>query len=126
MPTVKIELREGKDRDVLLKLMTIVMDSVVEVLQVPDDDRNIRLIEYKHDFFHMKSPYEILIEIALFKGRTKETKKKLYKTITERLSAVSVGKEQVLIFLNEQPLVNWGGRGGVPGDEMSLGFKVDV
>lgn len=126
MPTIKIELREGRDVESLLKLKNSVMDSVVEVLQLPDNDRNIRLIEYKQEFFQMKSPYQILIEISLFKGRTTETKKKLYQAIVERLSFIGIGKEEVLIFLNEQPLENWGGRGGVSADEMNLGFKVNI
>lgn len=126
MPTIKIELREGKDIDFLLKLKDTVMYSVVEVLQLPNNDRNIRLIEYKHDFFQMKSPYQILIEISLFKGRTTETKKKLYQTIAERLSFIGIEKENVLIFLNEQPLENWGGRGGISASEMNLDFKVEV
>ena len=77
------------------KLVKMVMDSVVEILKLPSNDRNIRLIEYKSDFFQMKPPYEILIEISL-------------------------------IILNEQPLENWGGRGGISCDEMELGFKVNV
>lgn len=126
MPTVKIELKEGRDMDTLLNLQKTIMNSVVEVLQLPDNDRNIRLIEYKPEFFQMKYPYEILIEISLFIGRTKETKKALYKTIVERLSNMNIEKETVLIFLNEQPLDNWGGRGGTSASEMNLGFKVDI
>jgi phenylpyruvate tautomerase PptA (4-oxalocrotonate tautomerase family) len=103
------------------------MNSVVEILKLPSNDRNIRLIEYKSDFFQMKPPYEILIEISMFAGRTKETKKKLYQTIVERLEVdCSIEKEKILIILNEQPLENWGARGGIPADEMELGFKVNV
>lgn len=47
-------------------------------------------------------------------------------TYVERLSLIGIEKENVLIFLNEQPLENWGGRGGVPADEMNLDFKVDI
>lgn len=126
MPTIKIELREGRGIESLLKLKNSVMDSVVEVLQLPDDDRNIRLIEYKHDYFQMKPPCQILIEISLFKGRTTETKRKLYKTIVDSLSSINIEKEEVLIFLNEQPLENWGVRGGFSADEIDLGFNVDV
>ena len=127
MPTVKIELSEGKDRQTLLCLRDAVMDSVVEILKLPSNDRNIRLIEYQQDFFQMKPPYEILIEISMFSGRTKETKKKLYQTIVEQLERnCSIKKEKILIILNEQPLENWGGRGGISADEMDLGFKVNV
>jgi len=127
MPTVKIELSEGRNRQTLLCLRDAVMDSVVEILKLPSDDRNIRLMEYQPEFFKMKPPYEILIEISMFSGRTKETKKKMFQTIVEKLETnCSIEKEKVLIILNEQPLENWGGRGGISGDEMELGFKVDV
>ena len=127
MPTVKIELTEGRDKQTLLCLRDLVMDSVVEILKLPSNDRNIRLTEYKPEFFQMKPPYEILIEISMFSGRTKETKKKLYQTIVERLETnCLIEKEKILIILNEQPLENWAGRGGISGDEMELGFKVNV
>ena len=127
MPTVKIELAEGRNRQTMLCLRDTVMDSVVEILKLPSNDRNIRLIEHKSDFFQMKPPYEILIEISMFAGRTKEAKKKLYQTIVERLEVnCSIEKEKILIILNEQPLENWGGRGGISADEMELGFKVNV
>lgn len=127
MPTVKIELLIGKDRQTLIKIRDFVMDSVVEILQLPADDRNVRLIEHQPELFQMKPPYEILIEISLFTGRTKETKRKLFQTIVDRLeSNVLIDKNKVFIVLNEQPAENWGVRGGIPADELDLGFKVKI
>ena len=126
MPLVKIELAKGRNNETLLKLKDLVMNSVVEALELPDDDRNIRLIEYEPDFFSMKNPYEILIEITLFSGRTKETKKKLFQTIVQKLSTIHIEKENVFIILNEQPLENWGVRGGIPADEIKLDFQVTI
>lgn len=127
MPTVKIELLIGKDRQTLIKIRDFVMDSVVEILQLPADDRNVRLIEHQLELFQMKPPYEILIEISLFTGRTKETKRKLFQTIVDRLeSNVLIDKNKVFIVLNEQPAENWGVRGGIPADELDLGFKVKI
>lgn len=127
MPAVKIELQTGKDQQTLIKIRDLVMDAVVEVLQLPADDRNIRLMEYQPEFFQMKPPYEMLIEISLFTGRTKDTKKKLFQSIVERLaSARLIEKEKVFIILNEQIAENWGIRGGIPADEINLGFKVNL
>jgi Tautomerase enzyme. len=127
MPTVKIELLIGRDRPTLIKIRDFVMDSVVEVLQLPADDRNIRLIEYQPELFQMKPPYEILIEISLFTGRTKETKRKLFQTIVDRLeSNILIEKNKIFIVLNEQPAENWGIRGGIPADELDLGFKLKI
>lgn len=127
MPTVKIELRMGIDIPTLIKIRDLVMDSVVEILKLPAIDRNVRLIEYQPHLFQMKPPYEILIEISMFAGRTKETKWALYKTIVDRLELNGlIEKEKVLITLNEQALENWGVRGGIPADEVDLGFNVKL
>ena len=125
MPLVKIELPEGRNKETLLRLQNIVLDSVVRALALPEDDRNIRLIEYEREFFSMKKPYEILIEISLFKGRTFSTKKLLYQTITDYLQELGIRKEQVFILLNEQPLENWGVRSGVPASEINLDFETE-
>lgn len=127
MPTVKIELFKGKDMQFLIKIRDLVMDAVVESLLLPANDRNIRIIEYQPDLFQMKPPYELLIEISMFAGRTKDTKRKLFQTITNRLHSNGLmEKEMVLIIINEQPLENWGIRGGIPADEIDLRFKVNV
>jgi phenylpyruvate tautomerase PptA (4-oxalocrotonate tautomerase family) len=127
MPTVKIELKKGRDKQTLLKIRDLVLDSVVESLKLPADDRNIRLIEYEPEFFQMKPPYEMLIEITMFSGRTKETKKRLYQTIVEKLDSNGLmNKNKVFIILNEQPAENWGIHGGIPADEIDLGFKVNI
>ena len=127
MPTVKIELASGRDKDNLIKIRNLVMDSVVESLQLLTDDRNIRIIEYPANLFQMKPPYEVLIEISMFLGRTKDTKKKLYQTIVNSLEINGlIEKEKILITLNEQPVENWGVRGGIPADEIDLGFNVKI
>ena len=127
MPTVKIELLKGRERSTLLLIRDEVMNAMVHSLQLPDNDRNVRILEYEPANFSMKSPYEILIEITMFKGRTKETKKRLYQTIVENLAKNGlIDKSKVFIILNEQPLENWGVRGGVPADEITLDFKVNI
>jgi phenylpyruvate tautomerase PptA (4-oxalocrotonate tautomerase family) len=127
MPLVSVELSKGNDLNFLKQLQGFVMDSVVEALKLPHDDRNIRVIEYERDLFQMKKPYSILITIALFYGRTKETKALLYTTIVNRLyEKMNIEKDAVFIFLNEQPLENWGVRGGVPASDINLDFKVNV
>ncbi len=127
MPTIKIELREGRDKKTLVAVRDSVASAVIEVLRLPDDDKNVRLIEYPSDFFQMCPPYEMLIEITMIAGRTKDTKKKLYQRITEKLeSDCSIEKEKTMIIINEQPKENWGLRGGIPADEINLGFNVNV
>jgi phenylpyruvate tautomerase PptA (4-oxalocrotonate tautomerase family) len=127
MPLVKIELKEGHDLSTLLKMKELVMDAVINTLKLPNDDRNIRICEYKSELFSMKKSYEILVEITLFSGRTAETKKKLYQQIVGSLEEEGIcSKENIFIVLNEQPLQNWGIRGGIPANEIELNFKVEI
>ena len=127
MATIKIELQEGKDLPVLLKIRDLVMDSVVESLRLPKDDRNIRIIEYKPELFQMKAPYDVLIEISMFTGRSKETKKKLYQSIVNKLDIYGIfKKDSVFIIINEIAQENWGILGGIPADEIKLDFNVNI
>jgi phenylpyruvate tautomerase PptA (4-oxalocrotonate tautomerase family) len=127
MPLVKIEVKKGWKSALLIKLRDAVMDCVIRSLHIPPDDRNVRILEYPVDYFQMKPPYELLIEITLFTGRTRETKKSLYNSIVQKLDdELNIEKEKIFIVLNEQPMDNWGIRGGIPADESSLDFKVDI
>jgi len=127
MPTIKIELASGQPKENLVSIMNSVMDSVVEILQLLQNDRNIRVLEYPPEFFQLKSPYTMLIEISMFSGRTIATKKKLFQAIVNNLELSGlIEKEKVLITLNEQPMENWGVRGGIPASETDLGFNVEI
>lgn len=127
MPLIKIEIEKGNNKAFLKSLMKIVMDSVQKILMLPADDRNIRLMDYERDFFSMKPPYKIIVEISMFSGRTIETKRLLYQTITEKLNElIGVNKDAIFILINEQPKENWGVRGGKPASEVDLGFKVEI
>ncbi len=127
MPIVKIDLRKGKSLGFLKTLMDSIHESMVEILKIPIDDRNQRLTEYDTKFFFSKPPYEYFIEIIMFAGRTKATKKKLYQSIVDRLyNNLKIDKNKVFIILNEQPLENWGVRGGIPADEIKLDFDVEI
>jgi 4-oxalocrotonate tautomerase family enzyme len=127
MPAVKIELKKGLDKNSLYKIRDSILDSVVAALKLPSNDRNIRIMEFEDGFFQMKAPYEMLVEITMFSGRTKETKKKLIETIVNNLdSNTLMSREKILIIINEQPMENWGVRGGIPANEIDLGFKVNI
>jgi 4-oxalocrotonate tautomerase family enzyme len=127
MPQVKIELEKGNSMGFLKLLINNVMESVQEILKLPANDRNIRLTEYENGLFFTKPPYRILIEISMFVGRTPETKKKLFQTIVLKVSEkLNIKKEEVFILINEQPKENWGIRGGIPANEVDLGFKVEI
>jgi phenylpyruvate tautomerase PptA (4-oxalocrotonate tautomerase family) len=66
------------------------------------------------------------IEIAMFAGRTIETKRALYKCVVQNLAALGVPAIEIKIILLEVPAEHWGLRGGLPASEIDLGFKVDI
>lgn len=127
MPLVKIDIEKGNSREFLTQLMQFTMNCVQEVLQLPSNDRNIRLMEYDKGLFQMKEPYRIIVEISLFSGRSVDAKRRLYALLVETFEAeLQINKEEVFILLNEQPKENWGIRGGIPASDIDLGFKVEV
>ena len=126
MPLIKIEIEKGKSPEFLDRLMTLTGDVLVEILGIPQDDRNIRVTEYEPGLISFKSPYALLFEITLFQGRTRATKKLLYRTLVDTLHReLGIPPESVFIVLYDVPLENWGVRGGIPGDEIKLSFDIN-
>jgi 4-oxalocrotonate tautomerase family enzyme len=127
MPLVNVNIIKGESVEFLSKLLNVTMDAIQIALQLPNDDRNIRVIEYEPYLFVMKSPYRIIVEVSMFSGRTLEAKKKLYDEVVSNLSErLGFNRNEIFILVNEQPLENWGIRGGIPASEINLDFKVNI
>jgi 4-oxalocrotonate tautomerase family enzyme len=127
MPIVEINIAKGKDKNFLISLMDETINSIQETLKLPADDTNIRLTEYEKDFFRMKAPYKIIIEIKMFMGRSSEVKKQLFKTLVGNIQKkLSVDPSEVFILINENPKENWGIRGGIQASDIELNYNVEV
>ena len=62
----------------------------------------------------------------MFEGRSVEAKKALIRLLFERFEKqLGIASQDVEITIFETPRSNWGFR-GLPGDEHSLDYKVDV
>lgn len=96
---------------------------------IPDYDRPQRLYELDADNFEAppnKTDNITVIEIVMFKGRSIEAKKQLYKTIVNNLAEnPGIKGDDITIVLYEPSLENWGIRGGKPA-EVDIGFRIDV
>ena len=57
MPLIKIEFVSGKTDEFKSNLTRLTGDVVVKALGLPQDDRNICLVEYDANMFVMKKPY---------------------------------------------------------------------
>lgn len=127
MPLVRIELIKGKSKEFKRALMDSVHESLVEILMIPENDKNQRLAEYDPDCFDSKPPYEYFIELTMFAGRTKETKSKLFRSIVDKLQHyLNIEPQSVLIVINDQPTENWGVRGGIPASDIKMDFKIEI
>jgi phenylpyruvate tautomerase PptA (4-oxalocrotonate tautomerase family) len=130
MPLVKIEIRKGKSSEYKKALLDGVHRALVQTIKILDHDRTQRLYELDADNFEAapnKTDNITVIEIVMFKGRSIEAKKQLYKTIVNNLAEnPGIKGDDIIIVLHEPPLENWGIRGGKPANEVDLGFKIDV
>jgi phenylpyruvate tautomerase PptA (4-oxalocrotonate tautomerase family) len=130
MPLVKVEIYRGKSGQYKGAILNGIHSALVKAFQIPIDDRNQRLYELPEENFERsanKSKNFTVIEITAYKGRSYQAKKTLYAEIVKYLSAdPGIDGKDITVVLNEQPLENWGIRGGKPADEVDLGFEVTV
>ena len=129
MPLVRIEILSGKNIEFKTKLLDIVHQALVNNFKIPDHDRRQRIIEFETENFERgdRSENYTIIEITPFKGRSIDAKKNLYKEISIKCKLeLGIEDNDLTIVLNEQPLENWGIRGGNAASELNLGIHVKV
>lgn len=130
MPLVRIEMIKGKSLEYKRAVMDGVHRALVDAFAIPDGDRLQRLFELDRDAFDLsenKSDDFVLVELTVFKGRSAEAKKKLFRAIVDNLNASpGIRPSDVLIVIHEPPLENWGVAGGKPASEVDLGFNINV
>lgn len=112
------------------KLVSSVIHScMVDALAFPEEKKFQRFfLMDEEDFFFSNDRSEdyMIIEISMFEGRSVATKKKLIRLLYERLtSKCKVRKEDIELTIFETPKHHWGIR-GLPGDELSLNYNVDL
>ena len=126
MPLVTVSLYKGKTAEHKKKINDAVHESLVRHFKIKDWDYNQKTREYSPEDWAIpqgRSDKYVLIEICVFPGRAKETKKNLFTGIIQRLEAIGIPKEDVFILLFEQPMENWAIRGGLQADEVDLGYN---
>lgn len=129
MPVTLVSILEGRSADEKRALMEAVQAAITDTLGLPPHDRNLRLCVHGADEWLLpegKSRSYVLVEIALFAGRTPETKGALYAAIVTALEALGVDRNDVFIRVVDQPRENFGIRGGQRADLVQLGYEVKV
>ena len=111
------------------KLSHIIHSCMVEALALPADKKFHRFFPMEKENFYFangRTEAYTIIEISMFEGRTVEAKKQLINVLFERLNReLNLSPQDVEITIFETPQHNWGIR-GLPGDELSLNYKVNV
>jgi phenylpyruvate tautomerase PptA (4-oxalocrotonate tautomerase family) len=129
MPVVKIVMLKGKSNEFKKILFQDIHQALVSCFKILDHDKNHQLYKLEKENFEIpgnRTDNFINIELTVFKGRSYEAKKNLYKAIADNLERdLNIQRTDVFIVLNEQPKENWGIR-GIPSSELDLGFKVEV
>lgn len=129
MPLVKISLIGGRPPEHKLNVAEAVHSALVASFKIPANDKNIRIEEYKKEDFILpegKSEQYVIVEISAFSGRSVDAKRLLYRTIVENLGALGIVPQDIFILLHEEPLENWGIRGGIAACDIDLGFSPKV
>jgi phenylpyruvate tautomerase PptA (4-oxalocrotonate tautomerase family) len=129
MPVVEIHIRIGRSAEEKKAQLNAVHGSLVEALKIPENDRIQRIREYAAEDFEIpqgKTENFTLIKITMFPGRSVDAKRNLYQVLIKHLRQLGIDPMDVFIILHVPPMENWGIRGGIPANEVDLGFKVDV
>jgi phenylpyruvate tautomerase PptA (4-oxalocrotonate tautomerase family) len=128
MPISKIEVCRSRTAVEVAALIDAVYQAQLVALKVPEDDKQIRYLEYKPEHFPVppsKTENYTLVEIQIFPGRSLDAKRKLFSEIAWRFGELGIQPNDITIILHEPSLDNWG-VGGKPASEVNLGFRLDV
>lgn len=129
MPLVRVQMLKGKSPEYRRKLLNIIHASLVDALKIPDSDRMQALYELDGEHFERsanKSEDCVVVELTIFKGRSLQAKRTLYRLMTERIEReLGIRPADLVIVINEPELENWG-VSGVPASEADLGFSINV
>lgn len=112
-----------------LKMSEVIHSCVVDGLKLPGDKKFHRFFPLETGDFYFpndRSENYTIVEISMFEGRSVDAKKDfirlMYQKFQDQLN-ISANDLELTIF--ETPKSNWGIR-GLPGDELTLNYKVDL
>lgn len=131
MPTALVEVRRQYSEAEEVAIIDAVHGALVAAFQIPAQDRNVRLVVHEPHRFacspKLTAPeFFTLVSIDCFAGRSVQAKRNLYVEIVDRLAALGVPRDHVLVNLKEITPENWGIRGGQAACDVDLGFNVKV
>ena len=116
MPLVRIDLIQGQSSDYRRTIGEVVYDAMIEIFNVPKDDRFQVITEHPVEGFIFDPTYLgiqrskdcIFIQLTFNQGRTVEQKQRFYKAVADGLhQRLGLRREDVFINLLEVTKENW-------------------
>jgi 4-oxalocrotonate tautomerase len=116
MPFVRIDLKRGKSAEYRKTLGEIVYKAMIDLINVPQDDKFQVITEHDRDDLNYAESYlcnrysedVVFIQITLNSGRSVELKKAFYKRIADDFQKQLNGRrDDVVIILVEVAKENW-------------------
>ena len=116
MPFVRIDLKRGKPAEYRKTLGEIVYQAMIELINVPQDDKFQVITEHDRDELNFAESYLgnsyseniVFIQVTLNAGRSVELKKAFYKRIVDEFQTQLRGRpDDVVINLVEVAKENW-------------------
>lgn len=129
MPDVLIEVRGNWLKERKADFIGAIEGSIASSLQTPKDDKILRLVEHTPENFSIPrwaGDYFTHIEITMFKGRSTEVKRVLYRTIVKNLEPFGVPPSDVKIILLEVLPSEVGMRGGRAACDLEIGYEIAI
>ncbi|MBD2676709.1 MULTISPECIES: tautomerase family protein [Nostoc] len=129
MAQIKVYGLADKLNPIKTELSNIIHACVIEILQLTPEKRFHRFFPLeKSDFYYPSDRSEnyLILEISMFEGRSVETKKQLIRLLIQNIhEKLNISLNDIEITIFETPKYNWGIR-GLPGDELTLNYQVEV
>lgn len=116
MPLVRIDLLEGKTPEYRIQIGQIVYQAMLDVLNVPKNDRFQVITEHPKSALQFDREYLgvhrsddcVFLQITLNGGRTVEMKQRFYRAVADGLhESLKLRREDVFINLVEVAKENW-------------------
>ncbi|PFG43546.1 phenylpyruvate tautomerase PptA (4-oxalocrotonate tautomerase family) [Isoptericola jiangsuensis] len=101
--------------------------ALVGAWQIPADKRFHRFFLLDDgDLVAPRSDAYLVVEVVCFAGRSPEAKRALVRAMFDDVApALGLSTDDLELVVLESPRENWGIR-GLAGDELALGYRVDV
>lgn len=129
MPLVTVQINSKWTLQEKKQMLTALQTAVLEGLGVSEEALQIRINEYPPENLLLlagQSDKYLVIEIALFLGRTFVTKKRLYQSINAKLNEIGIAETDIFIVLHEAPMENFGINGGKPASEIKFNYDINI